>query len=71
MIWVALGSADFRRFGDTLLDATLSKMLEATLASSTGVPRDLRGRLWDDVRLSSELLGLEKIAFRLRGVAKS
>ena len=63
-------SAGLRRFGDTFLDATLSKTLEATLAS-TGVLRDLRGRLWDDVRLFSELLGLEKTAFRLRGVSTS
>ena len=69
--WVALSSAEFRRFGDTFLDATLAKTLEATLASSTGVPRDLRGRLWDDFRLSSELLALEKQTFRLRSVAKS
>ena len=64
MRWVALKSAGFRRFGDTFLDATLSKTLEATLASSTGVLRDLRKRLWDDFRLSSELLGLEKAGFR-------
>jgi hypothetical protein len=54
-----LSSAGFRRFGDTFLDATLSKTLEAILASSTGVLRDLRGRLWDVFRLSSALLGFE------------
>ena len=58
-IRVALRCAGFRRFGDTFLDATLWKTLEATLASSTGVLRDLRRRLWDDFRLSSELLGLK------------
>ena len=62
--------AEFRRFGDTFLDATLSKTLEATLASSTGVPRDLRGRLWDDFRLSLELLGLDKSSFSLERCSK-
>ena len=60
-----------RRFGDTFLGATLSKTLEGTLASSTGVPRDLRGRLLDDFRLSSELLGgTRKNSFSLKRCSK-
>ena len=41
------------------------KTLEATLASSTRLPRDLCGPLWNDFRFSSNLPGALKISFSL------
>ena len=66
----ALICAGVRRFGDTFLDATLSKTLEGTLASSTGNLRALSGPLDDDFRLFPELLGPEQNSFSLERCSK-